>query len=987
MSISSLAVPLSGVVNSQPPRVYFRQTESVFYNSYCDFDGLRALPIIDALIELKVIAEKNPTFFMKHYEKFPVLSPDQAFPLFELVAEKDTSEFMYNYKRIYLLCGDQALPLLKILAEKAPNIFVSFSYVFTDLSADQALPLLRIFAEKASGQFVEYYKQFPALTADQALPLLTIVAEKAPREFAENYEKFPALSAEQAFSLLKIVAEKAPREFAGNYEKFPALSAEQAVALLPVVAEKAPREFAGNYEKFPVLSAEQAFPLLTIVAEKAPREFVKNYEKFPDLSVDQALPLLTIVAEKSIRRELAENYVKLPDLPADQNPFIDGEPEEFPGDCEGFPGLSAGLPLDLIEDELEEFPGNYEGFSGLSDDGALTKKELIGFAENYEKFPILSVDQAFPLLKIVAVEEPRGFAGNYEKFPALSAEQAFSLLKIVAEKAPREFAGNYEKFPALSAEQAVALLPVVAEKAPREFAGNYEKFPVLSAEQAFPLLKIVAEKEPIRFAENYEKFPDLSAEQQEPVLAMLVQHIFPPSMEKHSRASFYQLKKQLKESSPLIKALSKELTRRFLEGELKTRDDIPLIEHIIQHSPDLVHRSIEDIMRNVSKETADNILIALIKYHKELFSTNLGYIFAQLMTQREGEASARIDVMQFLEVPEFEEIKDHFQRTLPSIWATFLEFKQSEEAEFRKKDSELWECTGRKKQPEGYLYTFKCRPEFIGDSEYRVKTDEIYPAIEPHCKNVSAFLGFPHYTKFLAELGYLLVEDKKQVTTESSDLFPDRPTQDGTTITIPDREALMYRYNQLRATRYKKLPELSIVSSSGIASDNDFVKALIENDGLISNGKEFIHDQLVHITPLLIMARNGSEFFKEIKKAKIDWFQAYVSKLALIKEGGANLIPQELSAELQKNLPILETLLGVVVDLMASKVRKAGDNIDENIFDFNDIISASIWVAYLKKRYPEEIILSTGTLIPKYDDAIIKKLAEFIDDLELPATS
>jgi hypothetical protein len=197
----------------------------------------------------------------------------------------------------------------------------------------------------------------------------------------------------------------------------------------------------------------------------------------------------------------------------------------------------------------------------------------------------------------------------------------------------------------------------------------------------------------------------------------------------------------------------------------------------------------------------------------------------------------------------------------------------------------------------------------------------------------------------------------------------------------------MYRYNQLRATRYEKLPELSIVSSSGIASDNDFVKALVENDGLISNGKEFIHDQLLHITPLLIMARNGSEFFKETKQAKIDWIQSYVLKLSIIKKGDSNLIPQEVSAELQKNLPILETLLGAVVDLMASKVRNKSKDIGEIIFDFQDIISSSMWLAYFKKRYREEIILPTGELIPKYDDAIINKLARFIDEWELPSTS
>ena len=436
-------------------------------------------------------------------------------------------------------------------------------------------------------------------------------------------------------------------------------------------------------------------------------------------------------------------------------------PDRVRPNCEGplcdFEGLRAVSTADS-EGPLCDLKAPLFDFEGLRDlpiEQALDKLMVViqinprFFIDNYVKLPPLSADQALPLLTTLVEIAPFLFVTNFEKFPDLTADQALPLLSILTGLAPDSFADYYEKFPFLSAKQAFPLLMIVAEKDHSSFIRNYRKFSILFPDQVLALLKIIAEKDRNSFIENYGEFSGLSSEQVLVLLKIVIKKNFHSKKEVNSQ---YTLSSVLE----AFKLSNLELTTHFLNGMLKTLDDIPLIEHIIQSDPFFQDPSISDmqaIMRNLSKETAYPAVVGLIKYHRNLFSAYFPLIFTHLTTPNEGEISGWIDERRFFEVSAFSEIKIDPEKTLDPIWVKFCEFKRIEDLELRKKDGELWVCVGRKKQPEGYYYIFRFKPEFASEAAFYKKTNEIYPAIELSIENFFYYLSRLDSTGFLTKLG------------------------------------------------------------------------------------------------------------------------------------------------------------------------------------------------------------------------------------------
>ena len=742
-----------------------------------------------------------------------------------------------------------------------------------------------------------------------------------------DFERLRDLPIEEAINQLKDIVQIDPVFFVCNYDKFPTLLPDQALPLLMIAAEKDPSHFCENYEKFSSLSVEEALPLLRVVAENVPSLFAEKFEKFPTLSPDDAIPLLRIVAENA-SFHFFYNYEKFPALLPDQ-----------------------ALPLLRIAAE----------------------KSPSFFCDYYEKYPSLSVREALPLLRIAAKNNPSIFAKNFEKFPTLSPDDALPLLRIVAENASFHFIGNFEKFRIIPVDETLVLLRIVAQKNPSEFMKINEKMSILSADQAISFLAVLAEKYPSGLVLNYEKIPPLTDDQVFALFQIIGRRLSSLGLKVIPKFLLNFILYKFKES-PIY---TETLTRKFLEGELQANYHSSLIEHIIEYSPFFEAPSVSDIehmLRNVSKETAYSILAAFINYRPGLFSTHFFLIFTRLTTPFEGDPLPRIDKTGFFELLASAETKIDLEKTCPPIWADFCEFARREEVELRKKDSELWRCIGRKKQTEGYLYTFRFNPESTKVSGYKSTNALIYPAIEPDIDLFAIHLVAYSQSSFLVELGYFATDKRG-----NSDEFSEHNT-----ITIPDREALLYRYNQLRtlSPTFAHLPELSIISSAGIASDLDFVQGLIDYDGLISEGKEFIHDQIIHIVPLLETAINGSEFYEKVKKAKISWFQSYLKKINFIKEEikkpQSHILKPELSEIFRKNLPILETLLGALVDTIGSKIFTPELVIENFLYRLEGIIVSDLWIRYLEKRYNFD---SSEPEIPKFNQKIIEQLAWFIDRL------
>ncbi len=328
---------------------------------------------------------------------------------------------------------------------------------------------------------------------------------------------------------------------------------------------------------------------------------------------------------------------------------------------------------------------------------------------------------------------------------------------------------------------------------------------------------------------------------------------------------------------------------------------------------------------------------------------------------------------------------------------------KTEAEEIQNRSGHLWICTGRKPdQFGGYIYNFKLRNEYddVTKSDdlqahkkaIDEKNDQIFPAVErsgidllaldPKAdtekaldqqteKSIdqivkSTFQSVPEAFRSLfseeqirasliqqkSELRKGLVEQMKQQSQLVKLGYEMECRQDGVYLNLPDREALLGRWEQLSKER-PELPKLDLVSSEGIASDLDYIEAYLKHDALLSTGKEFVHDSLVHLMPTLdeIMSSgiNGTPSYKakkeEITKKITEIYQKIISAEKQIGKGA-------FTEEQRLTFKKVETSLSALVDTIAALHTQAGKIIVYGFGNFNQAIWQSpMWRPYLENRY------------------------------------
>jgi len=239
--------------------------------------------------------------------------------------------------------------------------------------------------------------------------------------------------------------------------------------------------------------------------------------------------------------------------------------------------------------------------------------------------------------------------------------------------------------------------------------------------------------------------------------------------------------------------------------------------------------------------------------------------------------------------------------------------QKSEKDEITARCGEIWECVSRKPNKfGGYIYAFKMKNEYYNRENHNVnfdalnkKADEIFPANE---------LLNPEGLKFYdihKKVGFAQVEN---------------------VLYLPDREALMANWEQLRQED-PDLPPLDILSAEGISDDKEYVEAYFMHDVLLSSGKEFFHDCVLHVGPTLAqMARlkngtpeTGKLSFKKEKTRIVKMVAKFYRTLAI-----ARLHMNEetrVKFEKEKILEKMELMLGYVVDSFSSSSHT--ENFDE----------------------------------------------------------
>jgi len=332
-------------------------------------------------------------------------------------------------------------------------------------------------------------------------------------------------------------------------------------------------------------------------------------------------------------------------------------------------------------------------------------------------------------------------------------------------------------------------------------------------------------------------------------------------------------------------------------------------------------------------------------------------------------------------------IKEQIKIECPALWEQF---------EIYQKSGAMWECIHREQNPHGvgFIYTFRLNPTYENHDNFNIKQAEIYPAVEPSMHEISSnfnkTLQEEKLTEYIEYLNHYKADNKgfydqdfisyysekieRQQTIIENFNFPNQLgyhfSEDGKTITLPDREALIDCYNQYReGNPSKDLPKLSLISDDGIASDEDFILANIFHHGVISEGKEFVHDHFAHILVLLQRANLGSERFQNLNKNMVSFYRSHLEKI------------EDATKQLGRNAPIFYTILGIYVDALSNAIDGVITPFDDSLihrYNFQTILRNPSWRNYLRNRY------NNPTKGPIFDEITLIKLNPLVEQKRQP---
>lgn len=328
----------------------------------------------------------------------------------------------------------------------------------------------------------------------------------------------------------------------------------------------------------------------------------------------------------------------------------------------------------------------------------------------------------------------------------------------------------------------------------------------------------------------------------------------------------------------------------------------------------------------------------------------------------------------------------------------------NEKDELAKKSGTFWEAVSRTPEKNGgYLYTFKLRDDLnnvtkesdlIQETMIEYSNHKIFPAIE--YTGLFAVSEIPDHLERGAELLNKITEplienldpslspEKREQAIKQikRDLIPKvKPIikirnalshlgykctteKDGSVqLTLPDREAFLVRWEKLREEN-PDLPSIDLAAADGIASDMDFIEAYFTHDVLLSSNKEFLHDHMYHVIPLVyrIIESNSNripsykkERFKVVKLIAEEYSKIQIIKNEL-KERRLG-IPENDLLILEKHIDKFESALGALTDVFAAinKYENSNDMRSTHIEKhFYQIWNDPQWEIYFKNKFADE---------------------------------
>lgn len=300
----------------------------------------------------------------------------------------------------------------------------------------------------------------------------------------------------------------------------------------------------------------------------------------------------------------------------------------------------------------------------------------------------------------------------------------------------------------------------------------------------------------------------------------------------------------------------------------------------------------------------------------------------------------------------------------------------------KSKSNELYECIDRKPARNGgYIYEFILREEYrdieiidnkieknnLNDekkeilSQRQKKAQELidneFPAVFPLGSNILEKLPKGDQSsnnskqfKVMKFLGY-----KYEIRDNKLHIF------------LPDKDALTNSYNKIQQSDSNRYPKISIADSKGIATDEDFIKATLKHDTLLSSGAEFIHDHIYHVHTVICNITNDSKQAKEYIEERTRIRGIISNNKKLIEKHKDSLTPREFE--------IAMCILGSVADGFNARPKWIALSLSDHNKDMTSFqrtlenpLHHKSWGNFFQKKFGDDLSLTEGIyqkLFPK----------------------
>lgn len=161
--------------------------------------------------------------------------------------------------------------------------------------------------------------------------------------------------------------------------------------------------------------------------------------------------------------------------------------------------------------------------------------------------------------------------------------------------------------------------------------------------------------------------------------------------------------------------------------------------------------------------------------------------------------------------------------------------------------------------------------------------------------------------------------------------FVSKDTKDGFFLQIPDRDALLYAYNELRE-KEKFLAPLDIHLCDTIVDDRTYIENFLSHTVIVAKDGAFVHDNVSHVIAAIMLLIQSSQNPGKEKYAKIDRYRFKIIKIFMplvqsvwlvenaLKDNTLKISDEE-KKQLSEDLTQFQTHLSRLIDSTSTRDR------------------------------------------------------------------